>query len=53
MLIALAGAEGVALLAAPAAAAAGFLAETVRLVPPGQEHDRIDWDRGLQDLLTA
>ncbi|MFJ4184575.1 SsgA family sporulation/cell division regulator [Kitasatospora sp. NPDC089509] len=53
VLIALAGAEGVALLAAPSAAVAGFLAETVRLVPPGQEHDRIDWDRGLQDLLTA
>ncbi|MEU4116172.1 SsgA family sporulation/cell division regulator [Kitasatospora sp. NPDC028055] len=53
VLIALAGAEGVALLAAPAAAVAGFLARTVRLVPPGQEHERIDWDRGLHDLLAA
>ncbi|MER7667022.1 SsgA family sporulation/cell division regulator [Kitasatospora sp. NPDC096128] len=53
VLIALAGTEGVALLAAPAAAVAGFLAETVRLVPPGQEHDRIDWDGGLQALLAA
>ena len=53
LLIALAGQEGVALLAVPAGAVARFLAATVRLVPPGQEHARIDWDRGLEDLLAA
>ncbi|MFJ9774502.1 SsgA family sporulation/cell division regulator [Kitasatospora sp. NPDC101157] len=53
LLIALAGREGVALLAVPAGAVAGFLADTLKLVPPGQEHTRIDWDRGLEDLLAA
>ncbi|MEV7601309.1 SsgA family sporulation/cell division regulator [Kitasatospora sp. NPDC089797] len=53
LLIALAGAEGVALLAAPSAAVADFLDRTVRLVPPGQEQGRIDWDRDLRDLLAA
>ncbi|MFI9366481.1 SsgA family sporulation/cell division regulator [Kitasatospora sp. NPDC053057] len=53
LLIALSGREGVALLAVPAGAVARFLATAVRLVPPGQEHAWIDWDRGLEDLLAA
>ncbi|MFD5465851.1 SsgA family sporulation/cell division regulator [Kitasatospora sp. NPDC127059] len=53
VLIALAGEEGVALLAASTEEVADFLAATTRLVPPGQEHDRIDWDRGLKELLAA
>ncbi|MFH9352471.1 SsgA family sporulation/cell division regulator [Kitasatospora sp. NPDC017646] len=53
LLIALSGREGVALLSVLAAEVAQFLAATVRLVPPGQEHARIDWDRGLEDLLAA
>ncbi|MBD0693715.1 hypothetical protein BG452_42190 [Streptomyces sp. CBMA123] len=53
VLIALAGDEGVALLAASTEAVAQFLAATTRLVPPGQEHERLDWDRGLRDLLAA
>ncbi|MGW2371814.1 MULTISPECIES: SsgA family sporulation/cell division regulator [Kitasatospora] len=53
LLIALAGGEGVALLVVSTGAVARFLAATVRLVPLGQEHARIDWDRGLKALLTA
>ncbi|MFE2414938.1 SsgA family sporulation/cell division regulator [Kitasatospora sp. NPDC059408] len=53
VLIALADDEGVALLAASADAVARFLAATARIVPPGLEHTRIDWDRELKDLLVA
>ncbi|MFJ3791655.1 SsgA family sporulation/cell division regulator [Kitasatospora sp. NPDC090091] len=53
MLIALGGTDGIALLAASAEAVARFLAGTTRLVPPGLEHTRIDWDQGLKDLLAA
>ncbi|MEV6468200.1 SsgA family sporulation/cell division regulator [Kitasatospora sp. NPDC051702] len=53
VLIALAGAEGIALLAASVDAVDGFLAATARVVPPGSEHTRIDWDQGLADLLAA
>ncbi|MEE1786582.1 SsgA family sporulation/cell division regulator [Streptomyces sp. SP17BM10] len=53
VLIALAGEEGIALLAASADRVARFLAATARMVPPGLEHTRIDWDQGLKDLLAA
>ncbi|MGW2248642.1 SsgA family sporulation/cell division regulator [Kitasatospora sp. NPDC001660] len=53
VLIALAGDEGVALLAASADAVARFLAAAARIVPPGLEHTRIDWDQGLRGLLDA
>ncbi|MCG6493806.1 SsgA family sporulation/cell division regulator [Kitasatospora sp. A2-31] len=53
MLIALGGSDGIALLAAPAEAVERFLTATTRLVPPGLEHTRIDWDQGLKDLLAA
>ncbi|MFH8381385.1 SsgA family sporulation/cell division regulator [Kitasatospora sp. NPDC018058] len=53
LLIALAGDEGIALLAASAETVARFLAATTKLVPPGHEYTRIDWDQGLADLLAA
>ncbi|MFG2818533.1 SsgA family sporulation/cell division regulator [Kitasatospora sp. NPDC048365] len=53
VLIALEGRDGIALLAAPAAAVSGLLAATARLVPPGAEGGATDWDQGLKDLLAA
>ncbi|MFE0463895.1 SsgA family sporulation/cell division regulator [Kitasatospora sp. NPDC058965] len=53
ILIALAGRPGVALLAAPAAELARFLAATEEAVPLGAEAGLIDWDRHLDDLLSA
>ncbi|MEU8925701.1 SsgA family sporulation/cell division regulator [Kitasatospora sp. NPDC048545] len=53
MLIALAGSEGVALLATSAAEVDRFVTATTELVPAGSEHTRIDWSGGLEDLLAS
>ncbi|MER7772286.1 SsgA family sporulation/cell division regulator [Kitasatospora sp. NPDC096140] len=53
LLIALAGSEGVALLATSAAEVDRFVGATAELVPAGSEHTRIDWGDGLEDLLTS
>ncbi|MFF2146997.1 SsgA family sporulation/cell division regulator [Kitasatospora sp. NPDC058190] len=51
--VALGGRAGVALLSAPAAALARFLAETEQLVPDGAEASHIDWDRCIRQLLSV
>ncbi|WP_051710585.1 SsgA family sporulation/cell division regulator [Streptomyces sp. NRRL S-350] len=53
LLIALAGQEGVALLAAPAEEVDRFVNATAELVPAGSEHTRIDWGGGLEELLAS
>lgn len=53
VLIALRGRCGVALLSAPTAALDRFLAACELLVPSGAEDACIDWDRCIQDLLSA
>ncbi|MFF7993917.1 SsgA family sporulation/cell division regulator [Kitasatospora xanthocidica] len=53
LLIALAGGEGVALLAASVAEVDRFVAATAELVPAGSEHTRIDWGGGLEGLLAS
>ncbi|BAJ32654.1 MULTISPECIES: SsgA family sporulation/cell division regulator [Kitasatospora] len=51
--LALGGAGGTVVLTAECAAIAAFLAATAELVPLGSESERIDWDGGLADLLSA
>lgn len=51
--LALSSPEGDALLEAAASPVASWLERTLRLVPPGREHERLDLDQGLDELLTA
>ncbi|MGW7519248.1 SsgA family sporulation/cell division regulator [Streptomyces sp. NPDC054796] len=50
--LALSSPDGDALLEAPAAAVSAWLERTLRVVPPGSEHESLGIDEELRDLLT-
>lgn len=50
--MALSSPDGEALLEAPAAAVSAWLERTLRIVPPGTEHEHLGMDKGLSELLA-
>ncbi|MFH8409432.1 SsgA family sporulation/cell division regulator [Streptomyces sp. NPDC018019] len=50
--MALSSPDGDALLEAPAAAVSAWLERTLRVVPPGTEHEHLGLDKGLSELFA-
>ncbi len=51
--LALSSPDGNALLEAPSSPMAGWLDRTLRVVPPGSEHERLGLEDGLSELIAS